>query len=229
MNRKLIIITLLFGLTSTLFIWFSDVDYGQIITYEDGLFENLTAIFYLIAFVLSLLASIKNRRFKLAIIWVFLSFVFLGEETSWFQRIFNYSVPLVEDANVQNEFNIHNIEIFQGGGLSDGSFNWKALFKSQNLFRIGFFGYFLILPLLANIKFIGRILKKIGYIKPDLLFVITLLIVFITSLVLTVFSSEQKMQSSIAETREMLYAFFMMIYVISYIWNYRKQFKSLET
>lgn len=94
---------------------------------------------------------IKRKRNFFSIVWVVLLILFLGEETSWFQRIFNYSVPSIEGMNAQEEFNFHNLDIFQGGSLLDSDAGWRTLLKSQNLFRLGFFGYFLFLPLLLYI------------------------------------------------------------------------------
>ena len=55
----------------------------------------------------------------MAIVWLVLCVLFLGEEVSWFQRVFGYSVPAVEAINSQGEFNLHNIgngERFLEGG-----------------------------------------------------------------------------------------------------------------
>ena len=58
---------------------------------------------------------------------------------------------------------------------------------------------------------------KIGYKKIDTVFILILLFVFSLSFFLVFFSPEN-IQSALAETREMLYAFFIMMYVIAYIW-----------
>lgn len=224
-QRKIILFAFLVGIFSVLFIRLGEADFVSAITREDGEIENLTAVFYLIAFVLCLFTYVKNRKFYLALIWVFLCFVFLGEETSWFQRLFNYSVPTIEEMNAQEEFNIHNLEVFQGGGILGDSFSLGSLLKSQNLFRIGFFGYFLILPLLSFIPKIERILKRLRYIRPDKWFVIALLLVFVLSFSFAPFV-ETKVKSALAETREMLYSFFIFIYVLSYIWMRRNEAKN---
>ncbi|MBT8272816.1 MAG: hypothetical protein KJO77_03350 [Bacteroidia bacterium] len=216
-NQKIFLGAFIFGIFSVLFIWFGEPAFVSRITREDGEVENLTAVFYLIAFILCLLSFVKDRKFYLALIWVFLCFVFLGEETSWFQRLFKYSVPTIEEMNAQDEFNIHNLDVFQGGGILGDSFSFSSLLKSQNLFRLGFFGYFLILPLLNLIPKIKNILKKIRYVSPDKRFIICLLIVFVLSFALAPYV-EPKVKSALAETREMLYSFFIFIYVLSYIY-----------
>lgn len=204
-----------------LFIWLAEPDFVSRLTREDGEIENLTAFLYLCALIICLMTFLKDRKFYLALIWVFLCFIFLGEETSWFQRLFNYSVPAVEGINAQDEFNIHNLEVFQGGGILGDSFSFKSLLKSQNLFRLGFFGYFLILPLLSFVPKIKSILDRIRYKRPDKRFVLALIIVFVLSFSLAPFV-EPLVKSALAETREMLYSFFIMIYALSYIWIPKK-------
>ena len=143
-------------------------------------------------------------------------FFFIGEETSWGQRFFHYSVPAVEQMSAQNEFNLHNLEIFQGGHLTNPSIGLSAFLKSQNLFRLGFFSYFLVIPVMMYIPIFKELMSKVGYTMPDKGFTIVLLLVFVLSFVLVPFSSSS-IRSSFAETREMLYAFFIMSYVIAYV------------
>jgi hypothetical protein len=61
-----------------------------------------------------------------------------------------------------------------------------------------------------------ELMSKVGYTMPDKGFTIVLLLVFVLSFVLVPFSSSS-IRSSFAETREMLYAFFIMSYVIAYV------------
>ena len=127
------------------------------ITREDSLFENLTACFYVVGIFTCLFSIFKKTNVILACLWLFLCVLFLGEETSWFQRYLGYSVPAVESLSAQNEFNLHNLYFLQGSGLLDSSAEYNKFINSQNIFRIGFFGYFLLLPLLyrfAGLQFI---------------------------------------------------------------------------
>jgi hypothetical protein len=162
----------------------------------------------------------KNSKFQIPILWVVLCLVFLGEETSWFQRIFDYSIPEVEQINTQNEFNLHNLNMFQGGRLTNSTIKLSDFFKSQNLFRFGFFAYFLAIPLMINIPMVKGLMSKVGYHKPDTGFTLGLLLVFVLSFVFAPFSPSN-VRSALAETREMLYAFFIMLYVMAYIWPKR--------
>lgn len=78
---------------------------------EDGLVEWLTALLYFLAagfFALGL----KNQNFRNLWYGFFsgLFFVIAGEEISWGQRLFGIDTPTeLNNLNVQNELNFHNI------------------------------------------------------------------------------------------------------------------------
>lgn len=216
-----------FGLISVLFVWLGNQSYVYEITREDGIVENLTAIFYLLGLIFGVISIFKNKKILFPIIWTILCFIFLGEETSWFQRIFNYSVPAVEGVNAQNEFNFHNLELFKGDKLFvDGKLSKLGIINflksTQNVFRIGFFGYFLVLPMLLFIPRIKKFMLKIEYVKTDFKFILITCIVFGLSFLLAIYSPFNK-KMALAETREMLYAFFILIYILFYIWHRNKQ------
>ncbi len=215
-NRAFIPAAFIFGLASILYIWLGNAEHVSDLTREDGIIESLSAMFYLAGLLISIAAVCKSNSKILPILWVILCFIFLGEETSWFQRIFHYSVSEVEQINEQKEFNLHNLPIFQGGNLSDSSIELSDFLKSQNLFRLGFFGYFLAIPLLIYIPKFKKLISKIAYKKPDTAFTLVLLVIFATSFILAILSSKE-IKSALAETREMLYAFFIMLYVIAYV------------
>jgi hypothetical protein len=132
---------------------------------EDGLLENLTAIFFFITsicfFLLFMypnllrkskrraLFTTKNRRY----VFLLLSLVFFfgfGEEISWGQRIFGFTTPeSLTEVNAQNEFNIHNLEIFNvrdNDGVDRGTL--AKLFTMKQLFLYCFFIYLLVVPFL---------------------------------------------------------------------------------
>jgi len=215
------LISLSFGLISISFVLLGDSAAVYSLTREDGLIENLTVIFYMVALIFSFISIFRKKPVLLAIVWAILCFIFLGEETSWFQRVFDFSVLPIEQVNAQNEFNLHNLNVLEGGSLMDGSIGLSTFLKSQNLFRIGFFSYFLILPLLLYISNFKKLMLKIGYKKPDNDFILVLFLVFVLSFILVLFSPVF-LKSALAETREMLYAFFIMVYIIAYIWPNKK-------
>ena len=192
------------------------------ITDEGGIIESLSALFYFLGIICSLYFLVfKRSSFRTVLsLWVFFCFVFLGEETSWFQTIFNYQTPSwMASVNKQQEFNIHNLVILQGGGwVDDGSvnkFNVKMLFSSQNIFRMFYFVYFLIIPLLTYAGKLEFIRKKIAYPVPDWRFIAAIWITVFVSFGLSIISSEVT-KAGLAEIREMFYAFFICSYLLLY-------------
>lgn len=80
---------------------------------EFGLVENLTAIFLLAAFIVTL-RSFQFTLGKFHLFWLILlalgSFVFFGEEISWGQHFFGWGTPDDwKELNRQGETNIHNL------------------------------------------------------------------------------------------------------------------------
>lgn len=231
-NKWLLPFSLIFGLICILFIWFGDPDFVYKITREDGSIEYLTALFYFLGVVLGGITIFKSKKKLLfPIVWTLLCFVFLGEETSWFQRVFNYSVPAVEQVSAQKEFNLHNLEIFKGDHLFvDGKLSNAGIINflksTQNIFRLGFFGYFLVIPILMFNKKIKNFLLKIGYQSPSFKFILFMLIVLVLSFVLAILSPEN-VKMAMAETREMLYAYYIFIYIGIYYWQKRSEAVSI--
>ncbi|MBW4481666.1 MAG: hypothetical protein KME14_03895 [Tildeniella torsiva UHER 1998/13D] len=80
---------------------------------EDGPLENLSAVFYFCAAAIFAI-GFKNKSAPLrfwCLFFAVLLFLVGGEEISWGQRIFGIATPESLNAvNVQNEFNIHNID-----------------------------------------------------------------------------------------------------------------------
>lgn len=226
-QKWLILVFLIFGLAWLSFLRLGDLSYVLKISKEDGLVEYTTALFFLIGFIVGVYSIYLRKKLSapivIPVIWTILCFLFLGEETSWFQRIFNYSIYAVEVVSHQGEFNLHNLGVFnEGGFIADGKIKrmsiTERLISSQNIFRMGFFGYFIIIPILWFISTnkIKSGLSRIGYIKPSNAVLAIMLIVFVFSFALVLISPIE-FKSPIAESREMLYALFIMIYMIIYI------------
>jgi len=186
---------------------------------EDGLIESLSAIFYFLGIVCCLIAISQKEFVRFSYLWLFFCVIFLGEETSWFQRILNYSVPQIKSINIQSEFNIHNLNIFQRSHLinEQGHFqiDFRKMLNAQNLFGIGLFFYFLILPLTFQINKGKSLLIKIGYPNPSTLLLLSMWSAIILSMVFAFFSNSP-IRSALAEIREMLYALFIFFYIFSF-------------
>lgn len=129
---------------------------------EDSFFEWLTALFYFISFVLLLLTFKKNRNIFLLLLGMVMLFG-TGEEISWGQRIFGFATPEeINKVNVQHEFNIHNLVVFNGkymdGELKTGLSRFLEMDLLFKIFTI-FFG--LVLPFLVyHFKLIAGLTKK---------------------------------------------------------------------
>ena len=129
---------------------------------EDSFFEWLTALFYFISFVLLLLTFKKNRNIFLVLLGMVMLFG-AGEEISWGQRIFGFATPEeINKLNVQHEFNIHNLVIFNGkymnGELKTGL---SRFFEMDMLFKIFTIFFGLVLPFCVyHFKFIASLTKK---------------------------------------------------------------------
>ncbi|MBD2230054.1 hypothetical protein [Phormidium tenue] len=80
---------------------------------EDGVLESLSAVFYFLAagiFAFGFKAKTAPLRFW-CLFFAVLLFMVGGEEISWGQRVFGIATPeSLESVNLQNEFNIHNID-----------------------------------------------------------------------------------------------------------------------
>ena len=114
-RRSVIVYTSLFFVTA-IALYYQIVEESFLFAFcdEDCLVEWATVVFYLFA---AYLFIFKNKGWKnpLSLLLVFLFFWIAGEETSWGQRVFQFKVPkAIKQINVQREFNLHNLEFFQG-------------------------------------------------------------------------------------------------------------------
>ncbi len=87
---------------------------------EDGVFENLTALYlFVIALVFGVaLFYVRTASLLLKLSYAGLAFLFFlgaGEEISWGERIFHWEDQnFIRGVNVQEEFTLHNLKYFQG-------------------------------------------------------------------------------------------------------------------
>jgi hypothetical protein len=124
-------------------VYFSENNYRIIAKGEQGIVEIATAFLYLFSVVAAIYFRSKEKqgstRWFLGL-WLILSLLFLGEETSWGQHVLSYSAPqFFQDFNSQNEANIHNLIWFQGGRWlefgSDTTLTEVLFFVSEYLSR----------------------------------------------------------------------------------------------
>lgn len=131
---------------------------------ENALFELSTALFFLISSViLFLLFRSTNNIFFILLSVIF--FVGAGEEISWGQHLMHFGTPnYLSKVNVQNEFNFHNIEVFNTGNF-DGSkkSGIHRLLEINFLFRLFCLFYGIAIPFLMIQS--KKITNFIHYIK----------------------------------------------------------------
>ena len=149
-----------------------DKDYVGYLGKEDCLFENLTAVFFLVASVICFI--ICRAHFNIFILLLgLLLFTGFGEEISWGQRIFNFETPeSMKKINVQKEFTIHNIVYFNSVDFNMQTKTGISRFLTINfLFKVFWFVYGVLIPLafLFNKSF-AAIANKIRFPVPKISF-----------------------------------------------------------
>lgn len=120
-------------------------------SYEDGPVQQLTAMLFLVAGILSFVTAYSEKpgRYRFWALLLGVGFLICaGEEISWGQRIFEFSTPdAISAVNVQNETNIHNL------------FGYAA----DHLFIALIFLYGAVLPLLASLfPFVNKLCDRLG-------------------------------------------------------------------
>ncbi|MBO6816485.1 MAG: hypothetical protein JJ891_16645 [Rhizobiaceae bacterium] len=198
------------------------------LTEEDKWLEVIHALGYLVGALVSaagiFLLSAKKVFF---LIWLVLSVLFLGEETSWGQRIFNYEVASVQAHSLQNEFNLHNLYFLNFGGLTSAE-NWrdvlKAMLDIQFLFQACFFAYFSIIPLVSYLSSPVRLLvKRFQYIQPTAMLSIVFTFLFVASYVAVLMVEQELYKNAIVEIRETLFALVVPAYLYQSYYRVRSR------
>ena len=132
------------------------------LAHEDGPIEYLSAFLFLVASLGFVVASLRSEFLRrrssrwayfFTLSWAALMAVFVGEEISWGQRIFDVATPKFLDAvNVQHELNIHNttwLDDYLGG---------SGLLLAIMMVLTG-----LVIPLASRISLPGRLLQRLCF------------------------------------------------------------------
>jgi hypothetical protein len=132
-------------------------------SHEDGVFENLTALFYGLAGIGFIFAIKRSQMLKerstrwiyfFLICWVVVMFFFMVEEVSWGQRIFDFDTPeSFKKSNYQDEFNLHNYEY-----LSHDYYGLSTRLLSLMILLVG-----LVFPLLSLIGKFKELVQKYAF------------------------------------------------------------------
>lgn len=140
---------------------------------EDGIYESIGAIFFLITSVIFFVSFwkcdtgndfkfIKTRKNVFYLLLGIVFFIGFGEEISWGQRIFNVETPeLFKEINVQNEINLHNLQILQDSPGRNKIIDW--IISVDSLFALFLLFYCILIPVFNKLNSnFNRFLKKIN-------------------------------------------------------------------
>lgn len=167
--RQLAVLSLLwlmlaYGLTLIL-----DSDIVQWLALEDGIVESIGAVGFFVASVLFVVLYRKSKREPGAplnplkgnvfFLLLGLAFFFVGmEEISWGQRIIGFKTPeAMVEANVQREFNFHNLEIFHGETeAGERKSFWALMLNMDRLFSLFWLSFCCLIPLMHRYSAYAR-------------------------------------------------------------------------
>lgn len=232
-----LIITILFLLCSySVFVFLSDQKISSLAS-EDGLYESIGAIFFLVASVFFLISYMKDKKgndfsvfslrvqFKKNIFFVLLALMFFlgfGEEISWGQRIFDIQTPeAMKEINVQDEINIHNINIFHGKNEDGERKSFFALLLNiERLFTLFWLSFCVLIPILYKIvprfsNWLDKIALPIVPIWIGGFFILN----YILSRIINTFISTE-IHHSLMEIKECNFSFLFAIVSIWFFVNY---------
>lgn len=118
---------------------------------EDGVFENLTALYLFLIALIFFLAFFRLRTASLLLSLSYaglglLFFLGAGEEISWGERIFHWDDRnFIRGVNVQKELTLHNLKYFQGEESI-------IPFSTSQLFVVFAFTFGVLMPLACAIS-----------------------------------------------------------------------------
>ncbi len=141
---------------------------------EDGPFETFGAVCFLISCLIFAIIYTRDRTgnhiFSLTtkrnVFFLLLAIAFFfafGEEISWGQRMFRFATPeLIEQINMQHEFNIHNISIFHGSDVTGR----RKLLNMDRAFTAFWFLYCVAIP--VSVRFHQGLAKRLSRLNVPL-------------------------------------------------------------
>jgi hypothetical protein len=151
-------------------------------------------------------------------------FIGAGEEINWGQRIFGFKTPeALNKVNVQGEFSIHNIEIFNGydfeGNKKHGLIR---LLEINFLFRLCTVLCGIVLPFCVyHIKFISRLTMKIRMPIPPISIGLFFFISWLIFWTLHSFILPKDSPNAAGEIYECIASFIILIVSLYFYNNYK--------
>lgn len=200
---------------------------------EDGIFEWLTALFFFLTSVLFFCMFFYKRN----IIVFFFGLIFLigsGEEISWGQRLFNFETPeTIKEQNVQGEFTLHNLEIFNNEGFNgEGKSGLSRLLAINFLYKLFWLVYCVLLPLLYfSFPFIKKIVSKINLPIPPfslgIFFLLSWLVFRVSHQFLLPEGKTPQYYDTINEINEFVSSFLFFLLSLYFLFNTTEYHKAL--
>jgi len=211
------------------------------LAWEDSFYENAGFIFLLFTSISFFylfyrektsynLSANKTCRNIFFLLLGLLFFFGAGEEISWGQRIFHFHTPDILRHNIQQEFNLHNLPLFD---VKTDMHNMKTGFIATHLSMVYLFKAFcfsigIIIPFLYNISApFQKLMDKINFPVPPLwlgLFFLVNSIIY--SEVLTPIIKYDITKWPFIETREGIPPFIFLVIAVWFINNYKALNKS---
>jgi hypothetical protein len=200
---------------SMLYVWlggfFFSADVLTMLDRSEGVLENATALFFLLASILMALTvwriqAPKMTQFFLVVMAV-VFFLFAGEEVSWGQQLIEIeTLAIMEKLNVQNENNLHNLF----GYVTD------------HLFIVAVATYGAIVPALRLYHvFWDKTVRAIGLPMPTMGLAVGFFLISLSHQWFVNYFVEPSTNIRVAELRELLasIAFLALIYEINARWR----------
>lgn len=156
-----------------------DIDAVRRLSREDGVVESIGAVCFLISSILFFGLYRHSRKgasqphvpLKGNVFYLLLGMAFLFaclEEISWGQRIVGFATPEnLREANLQKEFNLHNLRMFHGKTETGERKSFLALLLNMDrMFSMFWISYCVLLPVAYRLsvpirKFLDNILMPI--------------------------------------------------------------------
>jgi len=194
---------------------------------EDHFFEWLTPIFFWIGCAVFFLTFLKTKN-PFFLILAITMFIAAGEEISWGQRIFEFKTPeALEKTNVQDEFTLHNIAIFNSVDFKGNPKHGLArLLEINFIFRLCTLLCGIVLPFCVyHFKFVSRITMKmripIPPISIGLFFFISWIIFWVLHSFILPRNSPKEYLSAAGEIYECTASFIILIVSLYFYINYK--------
>lgn len=230
-KKSLFFIVLLIILSYS--IYFLNEKTVLLLTSEDNLIEGGSSIFLFLSSILFFIASRKN------IFMILLSLVFLfgaGEEISWGQRIFGFEPPAkLKEQNVQSEFNIHNLPVFNGTeykGQHIKKVGLARLTEMNFMYRLFILSFGIALPIITyHVGFFKKLVRKLKIPVPPvsmgLFFIITWVLCKLILIILPK-GFDQEYYNGVNEIWEFLTAFIIFNFGIYFYTNRKEEIFGLD-